>query len=107
MEYCAAAWLPGTQGDKDLLENVQRRAIGMVTNFRAQTYEAKLAEAAMLTLEERRRRGDLIQAYRVFNGVDDVDPSLWFNMAQPGDGEIPTRHKQGFLNVKGVKENPI
>ena len=54
----------------------------------------------MVTLEERHRRGDLIQAYRVFNRVDDVDPSVWFNMAQPGEGEIPTRHKQGFLNVK-------
>jgi hypothetical protein len=32
-------------GDKEVLERVQRRAVGMVTN-----YEARLAEARMTTL---------------------------------------------------------
>ena len=50
----------------------------MVTNFKGKTYKEKLAEAGMITLEERRKRGNLIQAYRVLQGVDDVDPSLWF-----------------------------
>ena len=50
LEYCVAAWCPWTQGDKDILENVQRRAIGMVTNFKGRTYEEKLAEAGMITL---------------------------------------------------------
>ena len=57
----------------------------------------------MVTLEERRRRGDLIQAYRVFNEVDDVDPSLWFHMDQPREGELATRQKSGHLNVKRGK----
>ena len=38
-------------------------------------YEEKLSEVGMVTLETRRRRGDLIQAYRVLNGVEDVDPA--------------------------------
>ena len=105
LEYCVAAWSPWTQGDKDLLENVQRRAIGMVTNFKGRTYEEKLAEAGMVTLEERRRRGDLIQAYRVFNEVDDVDPSLWFHMDQPREGELATRQRRGHLNVKRGEGN--
>ena len=53
MEYCVAAWSPWTKGDMNTLENVQRRAIGMVTNFKGRTYEEKLAEAGMVTLEER------------------------------------------------------
>ena len=64
LEYCIQAWSPWTQGDIDVLENVQKRAIGMVTNFKGRTYEEKLAEAGMITLEARRRRGDLLQAYR-------------------------------------------
>ena len=75
----------------------------MVTNFKGRTYQEKLAEAGMVTLEERRRRGDLLQAYRVFNGVDDVDPSLWFHMEQPREGEVATRHQRGHLNVKKVE----
>merc|ERR1740129_1344950 len=96
LEYCVPAWSPWTQGDKDILENVQKRAINMVTNFKGRTYEEKLAEAGMVTLEERRRRGDLIQVYRVMNEVDNVDPSTWFTMA-----EGRTRQTRGFMNIQG------
>ena len=41
LEYCAPAWSPWTLGDKEVLEKVQRRAIGMVTNFRGKSYEEK------------------------------------------------------------------
>ena len=104
LEYCGPAWCPWTQGDKDLLEKVQKRAIGMVTNFRGRTYEEKLAEAGMITLEARRKRGDLIQAYRTFHGVDNVEASQWFRMVQPRVGasvEDPgwTRNSSGTLNV--------
>ena len=100
LDYCAAAWSPWTLGDREVLEKVQRRAIGMVTNFRGRTYEEKLAEAGMTTLEERRRRGDLLQAYKVIRGVDDVDPSLWFDMVQPRAGAMTTREVSGAHNVK-------
>ena len=43
-------WSPWTVGDKEVLERVQRRAVGMVTNWRARSYEARLAEARMTTL---------------------------------------------------------
>ena len=104
LEYCVQAWSPWTQGDTDALEKVQKRAIGMVTNFRGRTYEEKLSEAGMITLEARRRRGDLLQAYRTLNGVDDVDASQWFQMVQPCAGastENPewTRNSSGAINV--------
>ena len=76
----------------------------MVTNFKGKTYEEKLAEAGMVTLEERRRRGDLLQAYRVFNGVDNVDSSQWFKLVQPRAGASAehqgwTRNSSADLNV--------
>ena len=79
----------------------------MVTNFKGRTYEEKLAEAGMVTLEERRRRGDLIQAFRVMNGIDDVDPSLWFTPAGEREGAATTtltRQHRGFQNVKRGEE---
>ena len=77
----------------------------MVTNFKGRTYEEKLSEAGMITLEARRKRGDLLQAYRTINGVNDVDSSQWFQMVQPRAGasaENPgwTRNSSGGLNVE-------
>lgn len=54
----------------------------------------------MVTLETRHLRGDLIQAYRVLNGIDDVDPANWFTMAQERGGAMSTRHTDGFKNVE-------
>ena len=107
LDYCSSAWSPWNQGDTEVVEKVQRRAIGMVTNFCGKTYEEKLAEAGMTTLEERRRRGDLLQAFRVLNKVDDVDPSIWFTMArqrEDGPAAEATRSATGFMNVKKGEE---
>jgi ribonuclease P/MRP protein subunit RPP40 len=43
--------------DKETLEKVQRRAVGMVSNLRERSYEGRLAEAGMTSLEDRRVRG--------------------------------------------------
>ena len=77
----------------------------MVSNFKGRTYEEKLAEAGMVTLETRRLRGDLLQAYRVMNGVDDVDPSKWFNKVQERNGAMSTRHTRGAFNVERGQGN--
>ena len=77
----------------------RRERVGMVTNFKGRTYEEKLAEAGMVTLEERRRRGDLVQAFRVFNGVDNVDPDIWFTTVEAREGATATRQARGYMNV--------
>ena len=64
LEYAMAAWSPWNQGDKEVLESVQRRAVMMVTNLKGRTYHQRLKELGMITLKERRERG-LIQAYKV------------------------------------------
>ena len=43
-----------------MLEKVQQRAVGMVSNLRGRSYEDRLAEAGMLSLVDRRMRGDMI-----------------------------------------------
>ena len=47
--------------DKETLERVQRRAVGMVSNLRGKNYEASLGEVGMTTdltsLADRRMRG--------------------------------------------------
>ena len=70
----------------------------MVTNLKGRTYEERLAELGMVTLETRRKRGDLIQAYKVLSGKDDVDSGTWFS--SPETGGPCTRATSGLLNVQ-------
>ena len=96
------AGAPGvcTKGDKEILEKVQRRAVAMVSNFKAKDYENKLVEAGMITLEQRRERGDLIIMYRIMTGKDDVPHTTWFKMMSDRDNTgVQTRTDTGTLNV--------
>ena len=49
--------------------------------------------------EERRKRGDLITAYKVFSKKDNVDPATWFTTFVPG-GRALTRNQAGYQNVE-------
>ena len=42
----------------------------MVTNLKGKNYTQRLEELGLTTLEERRERGDLIQAYKVLTGKE-------------------------------------
>ena len=99
LEYAVASWCPWLQGDKEMLEKVQRRAISMVSNFQARNYEDKLKEAGMISLEQRRERGDLIHMFKIMTGKDDVHHSTWFQLLADRDGGANTRAASGHLNV--------
>ena len=98
LDYCSQAWSPWNAADIDIIESVQKRAVKMVSNLRGRTYEERLAELGMVTLETRRKRGDLIQAYNVLSGKDDVDAGIWFRA--PEAGGPSTRATSGLLNVQ-------
>ena len=99
LEYAVASWSPWTKGDKEILEKVQRRAVAMVSNFKAKDYETKLVEAGMITLEQRRERGDLIIMYRIMTGKDDVPHTTWLKMMSDRDNNgVQTRTATGALN---------
>ena len=100
LEYAVASWCPWTKGDKEILEKVQRRAVAMVSNFKTKEYESKLVEAGMITLEQRRERGDLIIMYRIMTGKDVVPHNTWFKMMSDRDNNgVQTRTATGALNV--------
>ena len=70
----------------------------MVTNVKGKSYKEKLAAMGMSTLEESRKRGDLIRMYGIKTGKDSVEISTWFTPGQKG--ALSTRLVTGCLNVE-------
>ena len=95
LEYAVVSWSPWSVGYKEVLERVQRRAVGMVTNWRGRTYEDRLSEVGMTSLEDGRLRGDMIATYKILSGKDKVDPSLLFDLPAVGPG-LRTRLTAGI-----------
>ena len=55
----------------------------MVESLRGKTYEEKLKEIDLDSLEERRRRGDMITCYKMLNGLEDTDSKRFFDLVDP------------------------
>ena len=89
LEFGAGAWSPWTETDKKTLERVQERLIRSISDVRGASYEEKLADVGLTTLEERRKRGDLIEAFKTLAGINRVDAADWFRLI--GEEARPTR----------------
>ena len=61
LEYCIQAWKPYLRKDVDILDKIQRRATKLIPELRDLTYEERVNECGLTTLETRRLRGDQIE----------------------------------------------
>ena len=67
------------------MEKVQRRTIRQISNLRG-SYEEKLKLLNLTTLEDRRKRGDCIETFKMLNGFSAVDYTTWFQKVDRVEG---------------------
>ena len=78
LEHAVAAWSPWLEGDKEILEKVQKRLVRLISDKRGETYKERLASIGLTTLTERRSRGDMIETFKTLNGFNRVEKENWF-----------------------------
>lgn len=64
LEFSNVVWAPRFQKDKVLIENVLRRATKIIPGFRNLNYEQRLRKIGLPSMQYRRDRGDMIEAYK-------------------------------------------
>ena len=71
-----------TPKDKANLQtnNIQRRATKMIPELRDLSYEERLKECGLTTLETRRLRGDQIEVFKILNGYENIDRNMFFSL---------------------------
>ena len=84
LEFCIQAWSPFLARDKLVLENVHRRATKLVCGLKNKSYEERLRDLGLTTLETRRLRRDLIETYKILHWKSHIDHCQLFELVTNG-----------------------
>ena len=106
LEYCVQLWSPrACHGNWSIildLESVQRRFTCMINEIGTLSYSKRLGELKLTTLAERRLRGDLIETFKIVNGLVDYGQNV-FRLSRSGSNIISKSLNDGDVD-SGVKK---
>ena len=108
------AWSPYRVKDIKCLEDVQRRATKMVEGIGKLSYDERLRKLGLTTLEQRRKRGDLIEIYKLMTGKEKIEYQQFFEKTATGHDlrghsmKLATCQsskdiRKNFFSVRGVR----
>ena len=80
MEYANAIWNPYKKKRITALENVQRRATQLLPGYKELSSEERLRKLKLPTLAFRRKRGDMIEIFKLTSGIYDTSLPPIFKM---------------------------
>ena len=73
LEFASTVWNPAQKFNSNAIEKVQRRATRMVPELKGLRYKERLQELGLETLAYRRKRADLLEAFRIINRDHSID----------------------------------
>ena len=99
LECSVQAWSPWYRKDIELLEQVEIRAVKIVEGLKSVSYEKKLKEISLTSLQDRRMRGDMIQVWKYLHGQSPGGDKL-FNRVN--DQQRFSRHTSKVWNLTRI-----
>ena len=104
LEYGNAIWGPHFKMDIKSIEAIQRRATKIVPELRDKSYEDRLKALKLPSLVYRRRRGDMIQMFKIMKGLVRMNIQ---DLLTPIEDSITRGHFSRVRKGKAVKTQRI
>ena len=82
LEYAVPVWSPYKKEDIREIESVQRRATKLIPNLKNLEYEDRLRKFDLPSLVFRRLRGDMIEVFKILNGIYDPEVAPQLQLAE-------------------------
>jgi len=98
LEFASAVWNSMTRKNINKLECIQKRATRMVIELRGLDYGDRLRELGLTSLETRRKRGDLLQIYKIMMEFEKVELDIETREKE----EVSRRHNRQIVREKNV-----
>ena len=100
LDYCMQVWSPHLKKDIDQIEKIQHRATKLIPGMKHLPYNTRIKLCNLMTLEDRRRRSDLIQTYRIIHGIDQIPVESLFTLADNKTRPTTRGHNLKFVKAR-------
>lgn len=97
IEFAAPVWSPHLKKDIQLIENVQRMVTRIPTAARHLSYRSRCQLFGIQPLEERRKRGDMIQFYKMARNIETIN---WHSEIQRPTHQYSTRRTSLYIRER-------
>ena len=112
LDYGMAACPPNSSADSKLLEAVQSKATAMVYGIRHENADERRKKLGLMSLEQRRERGDLIEVFKILKGLTRIDPTKFWEVRDARNGarlvkELASygrKQRQSFFSYRVIQK---
>ena len=81
IEYGNTIWYPFLRKDIESVERIQKRATKLIPELTDLTYTERLKRLKLPSLAHRRKRGDMIQTFKIIKGIEDIPSDRFFKLS--------------------------
>ena len=86
LDYGMTACPPDSAAEAKLLERVQGKATALVYGMKGLNAEERRKKLGLMSLEDRRERGDLIEVYKILKGLTRINPTAFWEVREARNG---------------------